>query len=270
MRPIGSLRRIGYLPVHQVLTRAHRRRRAGSVPIETFDELLAEHAQNRDTVFVHVGLRDIRSAFDTNPYRFLIDRLKSEFESVITPGFTDYFKTSGVYHVNYSRPATGTFNRLFLEDADYRTLDAVKSFLVRGPYRFDGCVHDDTYHPEGCFARLIEDNVLVLNVGVPWVTCSIMHYLEAYHAVPYMEQRTFDGILYRDETRSTPITQRTGVYTSEYYSWNKRKIQRRLLDADLLSASRLNGLWIGVFDLQPVMDNLSRAIARDPLYLVTL
>ncbi|MFO7928005.1 MAG: AAC(3) family N-acetyltransferase [Halobacteriota archaeon] len=255
---------------HQLLKRTHERRRVGRASQSRFDRILDRHAADEDAVFVHVGLSDIASAFDTDPYAFLRSKVDSRFESVLAPGFTDYFKTSGVYHKTYSRPKHGTFGTLFLDDADYRTDDAIKSILVRGPYRFDDCRHDDSYHPDGCFARLVDDDVLVMNVGVPWITCSHLHYFESRHDAPYVVDETFEGVLYETETEHRRVTQTCGQYTSPFYSWNKPKIHRRLAAAGAIDAYDLNGLRLFFFSLGDVARVIGSELAEDPNYLVTL
>ncbi|EMA63698.1 AAC(3) family N-acetyltransferase [Halorubrum lipolyticum] len=268
--PATQASRAGNLVKHQLLKRAHGRRQVGRASRSRFERILDRHAAGEDAVFLHVGLSDLASAFDGNPYELLRSAVDSRFESVLAPGFTDYFKTSGVYHKAYSRPKHGTFGALFLEDADYRTDDAIKSILVRGPYRFDDCRHDDSYHPDGCFAKLVDDDVLVMNVGVPWITCSHLHYLESRYDAPYVADETFEGVLYETETRHRRVAQTCGQYASPFYSWNKPKIHRALAAADAIDAYDLNGLRLFFFSLGDVARVVGSALSEDPNYLVTL
>jgi aminoglycoside N3'-acetyltransferase len=255
---------------HQVLKRAKRRRRASRVAESRFDEVLDRHAATHSKVFVHAGLSDVRRAFDTNPYDFLRSKLDARFESVLVPGFTDYFATSGVYHKQYSRPKHGTFGPLFLEDADYRTDDAMKSILVEGPYRFEDCVHRDSYHPEGCFARLVEEDTLVMDVGTPWLTCSHLHYFESRLDVPYLVDRTFEGVLCADGADCERIEQTCGIQPSPFYSWNKPKLTRALERDGALARYDLNGLEVLFFTLGDLRESLVPRLRADPYYLVTL
>lgn len=255
---------------HQLLKQAHERRRVDRASRSRFERILKDHAASEDTVFLHVGLSDIASAFDTDPYAFLRSKVDSHFESVLAPGFTDYFRTSGVYHKTYSRPKHGTFGTLFLEDADYRTDDAIKSILVRGPYRFDDCLHNDSYHSNGCFAKLVDDDVLVMNVGVPWITCSHLHYLESRYDAPYVVDETFEGVLYETETEHRHIAQTCGQYSSPFYSWNKPKIHRRMAAAGAIDAYDLHGLRVFFFSLGDVARVIGSELSEDPRYLVTL
>ncbi|MFW6040711.1 MAG: hypothetical protein ACOC85_02630, partial [Thermoplasmatota archaeon] len=106
--------------------------------VEELHDILDGYSEEK-TVFVHVGLSDIKSVFHQNPYELLIKVLEEHFNSILAPGFTPYFEESGVYHKLYSKPVHGTFYRLFHKDADYRTNDATHSILVKGDYRFDDC-----------------------------------------------------------------------------------------------------------------------------------
>lgn len=262
--------RAANLVKHQALKQFKMRRGASRVPESTFDALLDRHAEGHRNVFIHAGLSDVKSAFDADPYEFLVDRFDDRFESVLAPGFTDYFKTSGVYHKQFSRPKHGTFVRLFHEDADYRTDDAIKSILVKGPYRFDDCVHHDSYHEDGCFAKLVADDVLVANVGTPWITCSHLHYLDAKYDVPYVAEETHEGVMYRSETEYERIEQTCDVPRSPLYSWNKPKLTRALEAAGVIDRYDLNGLRVNFFTLGDLERVIGPKLRDDPSYLVTL
>jgi aminoglycoside N3'-acetyltransferase len=261
--------RVANLVKHQTLKRLKRRRRAGQAPISRLDDLLDRHGDGRSKAFVHVGLRDVKRAFGGDPYARLRSRLDDRFRSVLAPGFTDYFATSGVYHKSYSRPKHGAFGKLFLRDADYRTDDAMKSILVNGPYRFDGCRHADSYHEDGCFARLVEEDTLIVDVGTPWITCSHLHYFESRADLGYVTEETFEGVIC-DEDGCDPVEQTCGVRTSPFYSWNKPKLTRDLERDGVLHRYDLNGLRLLFFTLGDLESSLMPRLEADPSYLVTL
>ncbi|MFC5971467.1 AAC(3) family N-acetyltransferase [Halomarina salina] len=267
---LTNVSRAGNLLKHQTLKQVNRRRGAGRVPESRFDDLLARYGADHSTVFVHAGLADVKAAFGGDPYRFLLERLDDHFESVIAPGFTDYFATSGVYHKEFSRPKHGSFVRQFLDDADYRTDDAIKSFLVRGDYRFEDCVHEESYHEDGCFAKLVEDDVLVLDVGTPWLVCSHLHFFESRYDVDYVAEYTFDGVRYSDRTTFERIEQTVDKQVSELYSWNKPKLMELLDDEGVLDRHDLNGLNVLAFTLGDVDEALSPKLRENPYWLVTL
>lgn len=262
--------RVGNLVTHQALKQYKLRQSASRVPVSTFDELLERHGAGHEKVFVHAGLSDVKAAFGTNPYEFLVDRLDDQFESILAPGFTDYFKISGVYHKQFSRPKHGAFASLFLDDADYRTDDAIKSILVKGPYRFDGRVHDDSYHEDGCFAALVEENTLFVNVGTPWITCSHFHYIEDYYDVPYVTEKTYSGVRYNTSTEYEAIEQTCGTTRSKYYSWNKPKLEAFLEREGILHRYDLNGLQVRFFTVGDTHRALGEKLTEDEYYMVTL
>lgn len=255
---------------HQALKQVKRRQSASKASVSRLDELLDRHGDNHSKVFVHVGLSDIKRAFETDPYAFLRSKLHEHFRSVLAPGFTDYFATSGVYHKQYSRPKHGTFGQLFLRDADYRTDDAMKSILVEGPYRFDDCLHSNTYHEDGCFARLVEEDTLILDIGTPWLTCSHLHYFENRMGLDYVVEETFDGVICSEEAGCETVEQTCGVGISPFYSWNKPKLTRHLERDGVLHRYDLNGLQVLFFTLGDLKSSLVPRLNADPKYLVTL
>lgn len=223
-----------------------------------------------DTVFVHIGLSDINTAFAGNPFEFILGQLDARFESVLTPGFTPSFRKHDgrVYHKQYSAPYFGMFSQLFHAVADYRTNDATNSILVRGPYRFADCTHHDSWAETGCFGMLDRDNIRYLNIGTDWLTASQLHYIEWYFDLPYIRTVDYNGVIYYDETSHEQITQRSHEY-SHSVSWNRTKISDDLADAGVLDRETRNGLRIYSFNAREIREALAPKLAADPYYLVT-
>lgn len=238
----------------------------GPVREERLDEVLSQYDDR--VVFVHAGLRDIKRAFGTNPYELLLSKLDEHFESILAPGFTPSFRSSGIYHKQYSKPEYGKFSQLFLEDADYRTDDAIHSILVHGDYRFEQYDHQDSFGEDSCWSKLDEDNVLYVNIGTPWIVSTQHHYIEHLADVPYLEQSTHDGVIYYDETTFTTVTQTN--YTYDYpMKRSAMKITNYLREQDTLSMYNLNGLKLLFFRAADVRRSLMNKIQSDPYYLVT-
>lgn len=252
-----------------VVRRKRRDSTVGDVAERAFDDVLDTYA-DADTVFVHVGLRDLRRAFDRDPYAFLSERLDDRFESVLNPGFTPAFRSidGRVHHKRYSVPKFGAFSRLFLEDCEYRTDDPTNSILVRGPYRFAGCDQTDTWAEDGCFARLDRENVRYLNVGTDWIRSSQIHYLENRLEVPYVETATYEGVICRADGTHEEVTHRSHEYTMPV-TWNRSKIRADLERAGVLEGYDLNGLQVFAFRARDVREALTPLILEDPYYLVS-
>lgn len=241
-------------------------RRADSVPDGTLKRLFAAHPA--ETVFVHAGLSDVNRAFGGNPYDRLLEALTAEYDNVLVPGFTPSFMSSGVFHRQYSRPEVGTFARLSLSDAAYRTADPVYSILVHGEYRFDECRHTRSFARDGCFGKLDRDNVLFVNVGTGGFRCSHLHYVEQFHDVPYTTVTEHDGIVYHTDTRFETITQLCPT-DDLYRRYNRSKLQRTLTDAGVLDCYDCNGLNVRFCRARAVRRALEDLVDEDPCYLVT-
>ena len=234
-----------------------------------FDEIFSQY--DDEVVFVHVGLSDINTAVSGNPYDFILDRLTDNFESVMGTGYTPSFRSTGIYHKEFSRPKFGVFSRLFLEDAEYRTDDAIHSILVTGDYRFDDYDHHDSFGEDGVRRKLDEDNVLCLNVGTDSFTCLVFHYLEGIMDLPYVTHPEFDGVIYYDETEYDHISQRNYRYTDERigFPWNEGKVRRRLEAEGLLQDHSIGDLQILAYRFNDVKQALVPLLEADPYYLVT-
>lgn len=252
--------------VNQLLKRWPRR--VGSAEDNALDGAL-ERYSDYDVAFAHVGLSDVNAALVGNPYDRVLGALTQHFESVLAPGFTDYVHISGVYDKRHSRPKHGAFCRQFLDDAEYRTNDAIKSILVKGEYRFDACDHHDSYSEDGCFQQLYEDDVLVVSIGTPYLVCSYLHHLEARNGAPYMEPKTVAGIMYDENGNATPIEQQTHQYR-EIWSFNKPKLHRDLRASGFLDTYDYNGLRIFVTSIRSIDELVTHNMNDDPYYLVTL
>lgn len=220
-----------------------------------------------DVIFVHAGLGAVKRAFSRDPYAYLRDVLLEHFESVLVPGFTPSFRSSGVYHKAYSRPEYGAFARQFLTDAEYRTDDAIHSILVHGPYRFNSANHRVTFGGEGCFAQLDEDNVLYCNVGTPWIVSTQHHFIEHAMDVPYNTVVDHEGVIYHTPTEFESCKQQS--YTYQFPARRAAaKIQSDLRDAGILTHVEMSGLTMNFFRAGELRRALEPKIRRDPYYLI--
>lgn len=241
-------------------------------PVEESDpqalrEVLAGY--DDDTVFVHAGLRAVRDAFGRDPYEFLADLFDEQFGSVLVPGYTPQFRETGVYDKRRSEPAYGAWSKLFLEDADYRTDDAIHSILVRGDYRFPDCDHHDTFAEGGCFGKLDRDNVLVANVGTHWLRTTQHHYVERQFGVPYQYYPTHEGVLVDEEGVETEIVQRNDAYTLAA-SRAALKLQRDAVAAGVMTKHEVGGLLVLLFHAAEYREFLLGKLEDDDCYLVKL
>ena len=237
-----------------------------TVSIQHLQNVLSKY--DEDVIFVHVGLSDINAALSGNPYQQLYSVLDSEFESILTPGFTPSFRESGVYHKQFSRPQFGMFPVLFLDDTEYRTDDAIHSVLVSGEYRFDGCDHHTTFSEDGCWGQLDRDNILIANIGTNRLVSTQYHYISYQTGVPYQTTKTYSGVVvYGDETHES-VDQVDDTFTGRY-SWNRWKMERYLEGQGVLERADMNGLKLSLFHARDMRRAIEPRIADDPYYMVT-
>ena len=266
-----TLQKVTHLPETAWCSAKHyllkqRSRSVGPVDETVLDTILEQY-QDVDVVFVHIGLSDIKTALETNPYEAITEKLRSEFESILAPGFTRSFRETGVFDVAETQPELGAFSSLFFADAEYRTPDPLHSVLVDGSYRFDDCVFRDTFSPDGCYGQLSADNVLYLNIGTPWLISTQLHYIERVCDVPYVESVDIEGELTVDGT-TTSITQQNYIKNNYLYFWNRRGLRNDGVAADVVDHYSLNGLNVMGFRAGEMEAFLEDKIEQDPYYLV--
>ena len=223
--------------------------------------------REESVVFVHAGLRDIKHAFDVDPYAFLLETLDEHFEAILAPGFTPSFRQSGVFHLDHSLPEYGTFSRLFLDDATDRTPDPLHSILIRGEYDFSGCTVRTTFGMDGCWAQLDTDDVLILNIGTPWIIATQHHYIEHRMSVPYNHEKTYEGVMIHPDGEHEFIRQSSYEYDLPVRR-NAPKIQQYLTTEDVLEAPDFSGLNVQMISTQSLRKTLEAAMLEDPYFLI--
>lgn len=238
---------------------------ASNLPFSELQSVLDDYDES--VIFVHVGLRDVNAAFGGRSYERLFSELTQQFESVLVPGFTPAFRKSGIYHKQYSRPQVGMFSVLFADDADYRTDDTIHSIQVAGEYRFDDCNHHDTFGPDGCYAKLDEDNVLIANIGTNRLVSTQYHFISLREDPPYHTTETHPGVIYYDESEHRKVVQKNDTFTS-VYNWNRWKMEDYLEKRGVLERRDRNGLKLSFFRASEMRDALVPKIERDPCYMI--
>ncbi|MFP9191283.1 AAC(3) family N-acetyltransferase [Natrialbaceae archaeon A-CW1-1] len=265
--PLHShIKRIGVLGKQAVRKKYLSEKQAGSVDEAWLRSILDDIDSNK--VFCHVGLSDVNSAFEGNPYEFLRDLLHEYFDTVMAPAFTSSFIESKVYSQKYTKSDSGTFSNLLIDDAEYRTPDALRSIVVDGPFRFNDCEHRDSYGSNSAFAKLEKENVPVLNIGTPWLKCSQWHFLEQQYDVPYMKKPTFEGVQINEGGEAINISQKTGLFEG-VWAHNRPKITRVLMKNEILRSHQRNSLNVMWHRLGDMRRCLGSKLRLNPYYLVT-
>tara|TARA_R110000772_G_scaffold191168_1_gene302036 strand:+ start:22266 stop:23144 length:879 start_codon:yes stop_codon:yes gene_type:complete len=90
-----------------------------------------------------------------------------------------------------------------------RSRSAMNSYLVRGPRSADLLARPCTtaWGADGVLGWLCEVNARVCVLGVPWVSCSMMHHAEELQMVPYRYFKRFAGTLFKDGQEIGPCVE---------------------------------------------------------------
>jgi len=231
--------------------------------------------KKHNTVFVHIGLKQIKTAYGVDdPYGFIFNELTKRFQSIMTPGFTPSFKKTGLYHKELSKPEYGSFAKNFLNDATYRTDDPAYSLLVYGKYDLTGCNTKESFGKGSSFEKIDKDNILNINIGTKWLVSSQAHYIEYKNMVPYIKKETHEGIIYYNSTEheKTSVTTYKNIHWfNKYLSiiWNRGKMLKDMLKSDIIEYHNINGLKIFIFRSGDLKQFLDEKIKKDPYYLIT-
>lgn len=266
-----AIQRVTHLPETAWCSAKHyflkqRQQSVGPVDEAVLDTVLEQY-HDEDVVFVHIGLSDIKTALQTNPYDTIVEKLRGEFESILVPGFTRSFRETGVFDTAETEPELGAFSSLFFADAEYRTPDPLHSILVDGTYRFEDCAFRDTFSPNGCYGQLSRDNILYLNIGTPWLVSTQLHYIERACDVPYVETVDIEGELTIDGA-TRQITQQNYSKNNYLYFWNRRGLRNDMVETGVVDHYSLNGLNVMGFRASEMEAFLEDKIEQDPYYLV--
>ncbi len=225
-------------------------------------------------VFVHIGLSQVKEAFSCNPYDFLMECFSKNFKSVIAPGFTPSFKTTGLFHKKFSRPEYGLFSKLLLNDATYRTDDPVYSLLVYGDFEFEKMYNKEVFGEGGTFSQLDKENVLCLNIGTIWPVSSNIHFTEYKNELPYIKKAEYKGIIYYDDVKHEKTS--SVVYQYDYWFnkyvtllWNRFKLLKQMRKKGIIDVYNLNGLNIYAFRLKDLRLHIEDNLRKNPYYLIT-
>lgn len=94
-------------------------------------------------------------------------------------------------------------------DGWVRSRSPMNSYLVRGPRAAEVLARPCTtaWGPDGVLGWMVEAKARIAVLGVPWVSCSMMHHAEELLLVPYRYYKRFAGTLLIDGVESAPCVE---------------------------------------------------------------
>lgn len=224
-----------------------------------------------DKVFVHVALSSVNRFSETKKaYPWLRDLLLKHFNTVSSQAFTPGVRKTKVFDPDKEVPAYGAFARLFFRDMGFRNHDPCYSVMALGGNGFRE--QDFSFSANGIFRQMIEQDFYCINIGLEYVTCSVMHFVEYEQKVPYL--RFFDDTYYIQSGNATrkiiyPVHDNRGAYSVKgYVWWNKVRLMKDLSNTGIVQSVNIQGVRLYGFGMRHLYEFVTRKVQSDPFYLI--
>jgi aminoglycoside 3-N-acetyltransferase len=236
-------------------------------------------------VIVHVRLKDLVDPAELGDTGQPVDYKKLSLEliaalkelysplGILVPSFTYSFTKTGIYDRANTPGEVGRFGeevRLAFP-LTQRTMNPVFSFIdcfdtVPDKMRIESAAFDDG----SIWAWLTEVSHLCLNINVPALFGTYLHYLEARQQVPYRYSKTFKGRVSADGSGWTEMSYEYYVRDLDRDTlWRREKIASFLKSHDVLHDHPRGNILLRWFDSTHVAPVLEAALRKDPEFFVS-
>ncbi len=222
-------------------------------------------------LFVHVSLSAIRRfTNEKDTYEWLRSALQDRFSLVVSQAFTPGVRTSKVFDPARSLPAYGAFARRFFHDSRFRNHDPCYSVTALGPHTFHQ--NDLSFSPGGVFHQMADQDFYCLNIGLDYVTCSLIHLVEYEQKVPYLrffEDEYLIRINGHDALIRYPIHTNHPAYSVKgFIWWNKIRLMRDLAKTEIVKRGIAGGVPLYAFSMRELHRFVTEKVKADPWYLI--
>jgi aminoglycoside N3'-acetyltransferase len=141
----------------------------------------------------------------------IIDNFVGPDRTLVFPAYSlSAFPRDKVFDLTLSKPDTGILPECALRNRAFRRSPSpIHSYVVRGPRTDELLARPCTtlWGPDSVLAWMLEADIRVCVLGVPWVSCSLLHYAEETLQVPYRFYKRFTGELKDDGRNLSPCSQ---------------------------------------------------------------
>ena len=223
--------------------------------------------------------REITQSFKSIDYRKLSTDLLAVLndlykpQGILVPTFTYSFTKTGIYDRTSTPGEVGRFGEEIRQifPVKARTLDPVFNFID-----CDGILKNrerseyTAFGKDSLWYSLMEWGHVCLNINVPELFGTYIHYLEAFHAVPYRYPKIFAGRISADGHSWQDVNY-------EYYvrdldrdtRWRREKIAAFLKAHGVLQDSGTGQVPLRWFHSSGMDEILGRALRQDPEFLIS-
>lgn len=246
-----------------------RRVRYSKDAAERFEQAIGEVPA--DKVFVHVALSSVRRfTTDQDTFAYLADAMKTKFRVLASQSFTPGVRKTKVFDPDKTLPAYGSFSGLLFHERTWRNEDPCYSVITSGD---PGWPHNMlSFSTDGVFRQMIRENYWCINIGIDYVTCSLMHLVEYEQRVPYLDFFT-DGFSIHKNGQIIRIDyplhkNKRGYSVKGYVWWNKIRLMRDLRKAGFVRSHNPGGIPVFCFPMSELYAFVTEKVKKDPYYLI--
>lgn len=228
-------------------------------------------------ILVHVGIRDLRDRWglSTAEASELLLELLLERDPgrLFVPAFTYSFTKSREYSRAGSPSEVGGFSEHVRtsKEASLRTLDPVFSCVDVLDTGFSrGEINHDVFGERSLWHLWDNLDGLIVNIGLPKLISTQVHYIETRFGVPYRYNKVFPGRVV-DETAgtSTEVDYHYNVRDlDEDPQWDRGRLRAMLEAAGVLHAFAWEGVEVMFMRARQLRQTLEPALAADPRVLL--
>ena len=222
-------------------------------------------------LFVHVSLSAVkRFTPEKDTYAWLRSALQERFSLIVSQAFTPGVRKTKLFDPATEVPAYGAFARSFFHDSRFRNHDPCYSVMALGSHAFQQ--NDLSFSPGGIFRQMADQDFYCLNIGLDYVTCSLIHLVEYEQQVPYLRFFEDEYVIRtngRDALVRYPIHTNHPAYSVKgFVWWNKIRLMRDLEKTDIVRSCLSGGVPLHVFSMRELHHFVTEKVKADPFYLI--
>jgi len=247
---------------------------------EIIAEILEQYNLPKGRIlFLHTRIKPLRQLVgEAWSYRelsdFIVNYLNERYEpvTIMFPVYTYTFTKTGIYHRIFSKSEVGRFaEEQRLKQVYYRTPNPVFSILdTQGIIRNISHInHLTATGKNSLFTFLQKEDAVIVNLSLDVIRPMQLHYYEELLEVDYRFSKTFDGVLYHDETNFEYVSFDYYVRKLDRHTeWNREKIKNDLLQAGVWNIFKHGGLEFGWMNSSDLYEYVFRKMEVNPYYLI--
>ena len=195
-------------------------------------------------------------------------------KSIVVPSFTYSFTDNLNFSINKSKTEVGRFSEeVRLQcSSKLRTLDPIFSVIDVENYGWTGSQWNaEAFGLQSIWESWDKYNGIILNIDLPEIISTQIHYIEKISQVPYRFNKTFIGNVSDFDDNTFKLQYNYFVRDlSHKFHWNRTKIISVLEDNNVVFNSTWNDIPIRWFRAKDLRKVLQPIMMSDPYYLLSL